>query len=318
MAFWLPVFAPASPQAEAIRDLFVQVLLISAGIFAIVAGLICVALWKFREVSDLPAQDFGSHRKELAWMVGPVIIVIWIAAISAKLVLTLNASPPLYAGSEAAQTDDVDLIITGHQWWWEVEYPGTDIISANEIHIPTGKKLRVELRSADVIHCFWVPELTRKMDAIPGWENYVWLQADREGTFQGRCAEFCGTQHAWMNFQVIAHAPDDYEQWKQRESATPEAPAAGLASEGQQLFTQLTCSQCHAIEGTEATRAYAPNLTHLASRNTLGGGVINYSPENLRTWLQNPQALKPGCKMPNFRLSEEHLDRLVAYLDTLK
>jgi cytochrome c oxidase subunit 2 len=315
----LPVFEPASPQAEAIRDLFVQVLAISAAIFTIVAGLICLALWRFRAREALPDQDFGSHRKEIAWLAGPVIIVLWIGAISAKLVLTFNAVPPLYASANPnSPGNGVDLIVIGHQWWWEIRYPESGIVSANEIHIPAGRKLRVKLQSADVIHCFWVAQLARKMDAIPGLENYLWLEASQPGTYQGRCAEFCGTQHAWMNFKVIAHAPEDYEQWKSLEQSVPLSPESDLAADGQRLFMNLTCSQCHAISGTAAGGTYAPDLTHLASRAELGAGVIANSPENLRAWLRNPQALKPGCKMPNFKLSREQLDQLVAYLETLR
>ena len=326
MPSYLPVFEPASPQAEAIRDLFVQVLVISAGIFMIVAGLICVALWRFSARKQLPEQDFGSHKKEIAWMVGPVIIVLWIAAVSAKLILTLNAVPPLYAspqpqgnaGAEDAADADVDLIVTGHQWWWEIRYPEAGIVSSGEVHIPTGKKLRVKLQSADVIHCFWAPQLARKMDAIPGHENYLWLEASKPGVYQGRCAEYCGTQHAWMNFRVVAHTPEEFERWKARETGTPPPPDNEPAVAGRQLFMTLTCSQCHAIAGTEATARFAPDLTHLASRGELGSGVIDNTPENLRKWLKNPQALKPGCKMPNFKLSDGQLDQLTAYLETLE
>lgn len=313
-----PVFDPASPQAESIRDLFVHVLLISAGIFAIVSGLICVALYRFRATEKLPVQDFGSHRREIAWMAGPVIIVVWIAAISIKLILTINALPTQYVPGATAEEDGVDIIVTGHQWWWEIEYPESGIVSANEIHIPTGKKLRVALRSEDVIHCFWVARLTRKMDAIPGHENFVWLEADKPGTYQGRCAEYCGTQHAWMNFLVIAHEPDDFAAWQQREKQVPAPPNEKLASDGQALFMKLTCSQCHAVAGSAAKEDFAPDLTHLASRAQLGAGVIKNTPENLRTWLANPQAVKPGCKMPNFKLKDEQLDQLVAYLETLR
>ena len=309
-----PVFEPASPQAEAIRDLFVQVLWISGGIFAIVAGLICFALWKFRAVGDLPEQDFGSHRKEIAWIVAPVIVVLWIAAISAKLVLTFNAVPQAHPPGEQV----ADLIVTGHQWWWEVEYAGTGIVSANEIHIPVGKRLRVQLSSADVIHSFWVARLARKMDAIPGRENFIWLQADAAGVYQGRCAEFCGTQHAWMNFLVHAHEPEDYEKWLAREKIVPPAPTDSKAIAGRRTFLSLTCSQCHAIAGTGADRSIAPDLTHIASRSELAAGVLVNSPENLRRWLKDPAAFKPGCKMPDFKLTDQQLDDLVAYLETLK
>ncbi|HBV65570.1 MAG TPA: cytochrome c oxidase subunit II [Rhodopirellula sp.] len=309
-----PVFDPASPQAEAIRDLFVQVLFISGGVFSIVAGLICIALFRFRSKDKLPTQDFGSHRKEMAWIVAPVIVVLWIAAISAKLILTFNAVPQAHPPGEQV----ADLIVTGHQWWWEIEYAGTDIISANELHIPTGKRLRVQLSSADVIHSFWVARLARKMDAIPGRENFIWLQADEPGVYQGRCAEFCGTQHAWMNFLVHAHDPDEYEEWLSNEKVVPPPPVEPSAIAGRKTFLSLTCSQCHAIAGTGADRSIAPDLTHLASRSELAAGVLSNTPENLRSWLKNPAAFKPGCKMPDFKLTDQQLDDLVAFLETLR
>ncbi len=309
-----PVFDPASPQAEAIRDLFVHVLWISGAIFSIVAGLICFALFKFRSKGKLPTQDFGSHRKEIAWIVAPVIVVLWIAAISAKLVLTFNAVPQAHPPGEQV----ADLIVTGHQWWWEIEYAGTDIVSANEIHIPTGKRLRVQISSADVIHSFWVARLARKMDAIPGRENYIWLEADEPGVYQGRCAEFCGTQHAWMNFLVHAHTPAEYEEWLSKEKVVPPAPTNPIALAGRKTFLSLTCSQCHAIAGTKADRSIAPDLTHLASRGELAAGVLKNTPENLKLWLKNPAAFKPGCKMPDFKLTDQQLNELVAYLETLR
>ncbi|MAI31181.1 MAG: cytochrome c oxidase subunit II [Rhodopirellula sp.] len=309
-----PVFDPASPQAEAIRDLFVHVLWISGAIFSIVAGLICIAIFKFRSKDKLPTQDFGSHRKEIAWIVAPVIVVLWIAAISAKLVLTFNAVPIAHPPGEQV----ADLIVTGHQWWWEIEYAGTDIVSANEIHIPTGKRLRVQISSADVIHSFWVARLARKMDAIPGRENYIWLEADEPGVYQGRCAEFCGTQHAWMNFLVHAHTPAEYEEWLSKEKVVPPAPTNPIALAGRKTFLSLTCSQCHAIAGTKADRSIAPDLTHLASRGELAAGVLKNTPENLKLWLKNPAAFKPGCKMPDFKLTDQQLNELVAYLETLK
>ena len=192
-------------------DLFLSVLGISALIFAIVAGLIWRAIVVGRKRADLPVQEFGSERKEIFWMIGPTIIVLWIVAISVKLILTMNAIPRIHPAEDMPA--DVELRVTGHQWWWEIRYPGTDIVAANEIHIPIGKKIRVKLTSADVIHCFWVPQLARKIDVIPGHENYIWLEANKPGVYQGRCAEFCGNQHAWMNFQVFALDPADYAKW---------------------------------------------------------------------------------------------------------
>lgn len=315
----IPVLDPASPQAEAINNLFMQVLFISAIIFAIVAGLILVALYHGRRKTTLPEQDFGSEKTEIAWMVGPVIIVIWLVAISAHLVITLNAYPP-ESPDDSTNHSQIDLIATGHQWWWEIEYPESGVISANEIYIPVGKKLRVQISSVDVIHSFWVAQLGQKIDAIPGRDNYIWLEASEPGSYQGRCSEYCGAQHAWMNFKVYAVSQPEYEKWIATEKQDTSQPKllSPLAAAGKQYFMQATCQQCHTVKGTTAKARIGPDLTHFAHRKEIGAGVIENSPENLAVWLKNPQALKPGCKMPDFKLNDEHLKQLVAYLETLK
>lgn len=311
----LPAFDPASPQAQAIHELFVQVLCISAVIFTIVAGLVLIAVVRGRKRATMPEQEFGNEKVEMAWMVGPIVIVLWLAAVSANLVLTVNAVPKAHPAGHT----DADLVVTAHQWWWQVDYTDTGVVAANEIHIPAGKKLRVRLESADVIHCFWVPQLTRKMDLIPGRENYVWLEATEPGVYQGRCAEFCGVQHTWMKFKVYAHSQEDFSRWQAGNQVVGAKLEAGnLAAAGQALFMRMTCCACHAIVGTEAVGTIAPDLTHLAGRKELGGGVLANSPEDLRRWLADPGAVKPGCKMPNFKLTDAELDRLVAYLGTLK
>jgi cytochrome c oxidase subunit 2 len=317
LASTFPVFEPASPQARAIHELFIQVLVISAVIFTIVAGLIVIALIRGRKLScQTPEQNFGSHKAEIAWMVGPVIVLFWIAAISAKLILTLNAVPRAHPDREMQA--DAELTVTGHQWWWEVQYADSGVVGANEVHLPAGRKVRVLLRSDDVIHCFWVPRLARKMDCIPGRDNYIWLEADEPGVYQGRCAEYCGTQHAWMNFKVYVHTPADFERWLAGHKVEPPSPSGSLAEAGKDLFMTATCVNCHTIEGTPAKAMIGPDLTHLAGRQELGGGVIENTPDNLATWLKNPQALKPGCKMPNFKLDDQQIQQLVSYLETLK
>lgn len=313
----VPVFQPESPQAQAMYDLFVDVLWISAAIFALMTGLIMIALIRGRRRSQLPTQDFGSPRHEIFWMVGPTFVVLWLAAISAKLILAMNAVPQVHPPEDDAA--DVELTVTGHQWWWEISYNGSGVISANEIYIPVAKKIRVELRSADVIHCFWVPQLARKMDVIPGRDNYIWLEANTPGVYQGRCAEYCGTQHAWMNFKVYAVTPDDYEKWLAGEEVVPAEPAEREtdAVAGRQLFFAQTCVNCHTIQGTAATATIGPDLTYIARRKELAGGAIENSPDNLRLWLKNPQAIKPGCKMPNFKLTDPQVRQVVAYLESL-
>ncbi|MEM7144712.1 MAG: cytochrome c oxidase subunit II [Verrucomicrobiota bacterium] len=315
-----PVFDPASPFAEAIYSLFLKVLAISAVIFLIVAGLITVAVIRFRDKTggngEVPKQDFGSHKQEIFWLVGPVIIVVWLAAISAKLVFTVNAVPQ--AHPDAGEQPDEEIEVRGHQWFWEVKYPGHGIVSANEVHLPVGKKIRIKLTSEDVIHSFWVPQLTRKMDAIPGRDNYFWIGASKPGVYQGRCTEFCGMVHAWMNFKVYAHDEAEWEEWIAAHTKDPELPTGGLAAAGQKIFETATCIDCHMISGVGGTTMIAPDLTHFSSRGEIGGGVFVNNRENLEKWLSDPQKWKPGCKMPNFKLDPEELQQVVAFLESLK
>jgi len=335
----IPVFDPVSPQTEAIRALFVMVLVISAVIFAIMAILIVLALVRFRARSpeELPLQDHGSERRELFWMLGPILVVIWLAAITAKLVFAINT----HSVADPPGDDPARIRVIGHQWWWEARYPteawkdhlATDVsrplplslpagdhapdevLVANEIHIPVGTAIRVSVESADVIHSFWVPQLARKIDAIPGRTNHIWLQADRPGTYQGYCAEFCGTQHAWMRFLVIAHQPAEFSRWLATQTTPAADPATALASKGAELFRSMSCVDCHAFGAVGTRSAIGPDLTEVSRRSILGAGVIRNSPENLRRWLENPQAIKPGSKMPNFRLTSAQIDALIAYFD---
>ncbi len=311
-----PVFQPESPQAQAIYDLFVIVLVISGVILAIVSLLVIIAIWRGRAKATLPEQDFGSHKSEIFWLVGPTIVVIWITAISAKLVLTINAVPKVHLSE--AEAGEPNITVTGHQWWWEVQHDDSGIVAANEIYIPVGKRLRVKLQSADVIHCFWVPQLARKMDVIPGHDNYIWLEANKPGTYQGRCAEFCGTQHAWMNFKVYALESDEYSKWETNAKKAAADPVRADALAGKQLFFAHTCVNCHTIEGTEAEATIGPDLTHIASRKEIGGGVLENSTANLKLWMKNPQAIKPGSKMPDFNFNDRQVDQLVAYLESLE
>jgi cytochrome c oxidase subunit 2 len=307
-----PVLSPASPQTQAIHDLFIWVMAIAAVIFAVMGTLIVTAILRFRARSRAtPAQDHGSERREIMWMIGPVLVVLWLGAISAKLVLAINAAPRADPPGEG----DADLIVTGRQWWWEVRYVDTGVVSANEIHIPTGRKMRVRLESGDVIHCFWVPQLARKIDVIPGWTNHLWLEADQPGEYQGYCAEYCGTQHAWMKFKVYAHGALEYDAWTKRQLVASPLPRDALSQGGEKLFRSFSCIDCHSRAGIESSAQIGPDLTHVALRATLAGGALKNSPENLGLWLRNPQAIKPGCKMPDFKLNEEHIAQLVAFLE---
>jgi cytochrome c oxidase subunit II len=302
------IFSAASPEAGAIAHLFIISLVICAVIFAVVAGLAMYGLIKFRwrEGSPDPKQIRGNQTVEIVWTVVPLGIVILLFVLSLR---AMNVSDPPLKGKP-------DLVVIGHQWWWEVRYPKLGIVTANEIHIPVGVPISVKLDSADVLHEFWVPELTRKMTTVPMLGNHIWIQADHPGTYEGVCSEFCGAEHAWMRFQVIAESPARYAAWV-KDQTRPPPPATGEAALGRKVFTALTCASCHRIEGTSAGQA-GPDLTHLESRAYIGGRVLANTPENLVRWLVDPQAIKPGVKMPTFHYSGRQLDELTAYLETLK
>ncbi|HEY2585638.1 MAG TPA: cytochrome c oxidase subunit II [Tepidisphaeraceae bacterium] len=309
----VPVLDPASPNATTIRNLFVSVFLICCAIFVVVVALIVISVVRFRGGST-PVQDFGRRRSEVVWAITPVMIVFGLSAVSTKLILSILAMPT----SQVSEAGDADLVVIGHQWWWEVRYPAAGAVTANEIHLPVGRKLRVRVEAADVIHSFWVPQLGPKMDMIPGHPNFVWLEADRAGTYEGSCAEFCGDQHAWMRFTVVAEPEPQYRAWLAHQAQPGSAPADALAEAGRRFYFAQTCANCHAVKGTSAVANAAPDLTHVASRTELAAGVIPNTPQNLARWLRNPQAIKPGCQMPNFTLDDEHLTQLVAYLEGLR
>jgi cytochrome c oxidase subunit 2 len=301
---------PGSPHARAIFDLGIISSVIFAIIFAIVAGIVVYALlhFRWREGEPDPDQLAGNRTVEILWTAIPCVIVAVLFTLTAR---TMNLADP-----EPAPTPD--LIVTGHQWWWEVRYPASGVVTANEIHIPVGTPLSVRLDSVDVLHEFWVPELSRKLTTVPGHPNHLWLQADKPGTYLGVCSEFCGTQHAWMHFLVVAEPQAEFAAW-QKQQLQPAAPPQGDgAVKGLALFQQTSCVTCHAINGTIAGARVAPDLTHFASRRQLGAGIADNTAENLHRWLADPQQVKPGVKMPSFKFSEEQLAYLVDYFETLK
>jgi cytochrome c oxidase subunit II len=306
----LPVLEPASPQARVIVSLFWAILIACGVILAIVTGAVVYCLVRFRGRAGAaePRQLMGSKPLEALWTVGPILTIVWMFMLTARAVHRSDPVPRQRAP---------DLVVVGHQWWWEVRYPKTGAVTANEIHIPTGRRLLVRLEAADVIHDFWVPELTRKMDMVPGHPNQVWLEADRPGAYGGTCAEYCGTEHAWMRFVVIAQTPAQFETWLQQEAQPAPAPTGDKAT-GAHLFQTMTCANCHAIRGLSAGVSFAPDLTHLGSRHTLAAGLLPNALTNLVAWLRNPQALKPGVLMPNLHLSAVQATELATYLESLK
>jgi cytochrome c oxidase subunit 2 len=301
---------PQSPQTRAIADLAAVVGIVMALIFAVVVGLVAYALLFFprwREGEPDPGQGCGNKTIEIVWTAVPLGIVTALFILAARTMGISDPPPP----------PRPDIVVIGHQWWWEARYDSGAIV-ANEIHIPVGKPLALKLDSADVLHEFWVPELARKITTVPGHPNHIWIQADKPGTYLGFCSEFCGTQHAWMHFLVVAEPQEEFEQWERAQAAAALPPVAETAKKGLALFEQMSCVNCHAIKGTTASATVGPDLTHVASRKQLGAGIASNTPENLRRWLRDPQKMKVGAKMPDFKLTDEQVTQLAAYLETLK
>jgi cytochrome c oxidase subunit II len=302
---------PQSPQARAIYDLGIISTIVFVLIFVIVTGAIAYAIFRFRgrEGEPDPKQFAGSEKVEIIWTAIPFLIVVFLFVLTLR---GMNRADPPPAPSP-------DLIVTGHQFWWEAQYPASGAVTANEIHIPIGKPLSVRLDSKDVLHEFWVPELARKMTTVPGQLNHIWLQADKPGVYIGTCSEFCGTQHAWMRILVVAEEPSKFEEWQRAQLQPSRTPTSDAAAKGLALFQTSTCMNCHAIGGvTGADSRVAPDLTHVASRRQLGAGILENTPANMRRWLKNPQHIKPGSLMPDFNFTDQELDQLGEYLETLR
>jgi cytochrome c oxidase subunit 2 len=321
----LSIFNPASPPAEAIRSLFMLVLAITGVIFVLVEGVLIYSIVRFRRQAPTgvePPQVYGSMPIEIAWTAAPFLISFVLALILTRAEFAIRVDP----STPPPGSKPLYVTVIGHQWWWEYvydKYDGRDlgIITANELHIPASdatmaRPVYLTLKSADVAHSFWVPRLAGKTDLIPGRTNQMWFQTNERGLFLGQCAEFCGTQHAHMLLRVYVDSPDDFQKWLDDQKR----PAADDATvhPGRNLFLSQTCVNCHRVRGTSAAGTYAPDLTHLMSRQTLAAGTVSNTRDQLQKWLVNPQRVKDGCLMPAFGLSEEQVGRLVDYLGTLK
>lgn len=289
---------------------------LGGAVFVAVATFTAYYAWRYRHrgARGEPPQIFGNAREEVLWMVGAAALLAGLFALAWWTMNRVDPAPP------AGRTPDV--IVTGHQWYWEAAYPAAGgrgaVRVANEVHIPAGQRLLVELRSADVIHDLWLPRLGRKMDAVPGQSNWLWLEADRPGRYGGTCAEFCGAQHAWMRLDVVADAPDAFGAWLAAQARSAAPPSVAAAQAGAALFAREGCGTCHALRGVGARGGPGPDLTHFASRQIIAGGVLTNTPANLRTWLRAPQAVKPGTRMPTYPLTDADLGHLGAYLGGLK
>jgi len=301
------------PAADSIAFLWWIMLGLGALVLAIVGGLlIYIAVARRRQPAEVDEALIDEDRGRRWLWLGGVIL----PAILLPIVFFFNLDS-LAALSHAARAPEVIVEVEGQRWWWEVRYPDEQIVTANEIHIPVGQRVELRLTSRDVIHSFWVPQLQGKIDMVPGETTTLWLQADEAGEYRGICAEFCGAQHARMQFVVVASAPEDFALWVAGQQEPAPEPADEITRRGQQVFLGSACVYCHTIRGTNATGDVGPDLTHLASRRTLAAGTLPNTRGHLAGWIVDPQHIKPGNLMPPTSLPAEDLIPLLEYLDTL-
>jgi len=309
------IFAPASTPAEAIAGLSMLVLGTTGAIFAVVCGLLVYTLVRFRRTRDdgpEPPQVYGSNQVELAWTVVPMLIVVVLFLATARVITRVQS---------AGRPDSaVQVVAVGHQFWWEYRYPGLNVITANELHVPVSDPAHetptfITLLSADTDHSFWVPRLAGKTDLIPNKTNSTWIEPTETGLYLGQCAQYCGTQHAKMLLRVYVDSRETFDRWIAEQSRPAHVDAA--VSTGRHVFETTACVNCHTIAGTRANGRFGPDLTHVMSRDTISSGVILNTPENLRRWIRNPDDIKPGSRMPAMNLSDQELDAVTAYLASL-
>jgi cytochrome c oxidase subunit 2 len=324
---WEPVSTPA----HEIYGLSLFVLLITGGIFVVVAGLLVFVIFKYREresdANHEPAQIYGSVQVELAWTVVPVLIVVVLFLTTARIIFAIQDEPKPQSA--------LDVTVVGHQFWWEFRYPKLNIVTANELHVPVSTKsdprpTYLRLLSADVDHSFWVPQLAGKTDLIPNHPNEMWIDPQEPGLYVGQCAQFCGIEHAKMLIRVYVDTPQQFDEWAKNEQQIQESPATApdrgdgqsaaqgaAVTAGREIFETEACTNCHTIAGTSARGTVGPDLTHLMSRATIAAGAATNTPENLRAWIHSPDTFKPGALMPAMQLSDQQVNEVVAYLNTL-
>jgi cytochrome c oxidase subunit 2 len=290
--------------------------LVSAVVFVLVVLALLLSVFRRRD-SEAAESDPGRERS-LTTAVS-IATALTVLILFGFLVYDVAVGRQLTRG---LGKDALQVRVIGHQWWWELQYRDSVaqnwFTTANELHIPVGRPVALELLSTDVIHSFWPPTVSQKRDLIPGKDNSLWLQADTAGVYRGQCAEYCGQQHAKMAFLVIAQRPDSFASWLAAQRDTALTPTTELARRGQEVFLASSCVMCHTIAGTPAGSRVGPDLTHLASRRTIAAGTVPNTRGNLAGWIVDPQKIKPGTRMPPNQLKPADLQALLAYLETLK
>jgi cytochrome c oxidase subunit 2 len=310
------VFSSLSTPAHSITRLGYFVLGVTGGICFTMYALLVYAIVRYRartrDANIEPPQVFGSTEIELSWTIIPVLIIIVLFLTTAGVIFALQDAPK--------PPNALEVVVVGHQFWWEYRYPQFGVVAANELHIPVSETSRsrptfMKLTSADVNHSFWVPQLAGKTDVLPNRVNELWLDPHVPGVYEGQCSLLCGVQHGKMLLVVHVDRPDDFDAWVRQQQQT--AVHSEQVAAGRHVFETESCINCHTIRGTIANGRFGPDLTHLMSRKTLASGAVENTPENLKRWVAHPDAFKPGALMPSMQLSQQQLDELTAYLTTL-
>lgn len=311
------IFAPQATPAHYIFGLSMLVLAICASIFLVVAGLLLYALVRFRHRRGFtvrePAQIYGSAQVELSWTVIPILIIVVLFLATARVIFVTQAAP--------RPQKSLDVVVIGHQYWWEFRYPKLGIITANELHIPVSDPhdpmpTYLTMSSADTDHSFWVPRLAGKLDVLPNKVNVMWIDPEKPGLYLGQCAQYCGVQHAHMLIRVYAEPSSQFDAWvKQQQQPTVQDASV---QDGRDVFVHNACANCHTVSGTPAKGQFGPDLSHMASRATIAAGSVRLTDANLRAWIDNPDQFKPGVLMPAMHLSPHDLDAVTRYLMTLR
>jgi cytochrome c oxidase subunit II len=299
-------FATVTPQGGAIVNLFILEIVLATLVVVAVAAAVFYAMVRFRDRPGAPEppQIHGNTKLELAWTAAPALLLVVLYVLTVRTMATVEAEVP----------SALRVRVIAHQWWWEFEYPDLGIVTANELHLPVGQPVWLDLASADVVHNFWIPRFGWKKDNTPNQVTPIHVVVEQPGVYDGSCNEFCGVQHAWMRVRAVASSPEEFQAWVARN----QQPAPTTVPRGQQVFQQNTCINCHAIQGVGGARV-GPDLSHFGSRTIIGAGVLDNTTENLRAWIVDPQRIKPGALMPGYpSLSEEDLAALVDYLEGLK
>ncbi|HEX3572734.1 MAG TPA: cytochrome c oxidase subunit II [Acidobacteriaceae bacterium] len=312
---------PAGPMAQRIEHTFSLIFFITAIVYVLTMIAVAISVWSNRISStDFPPPEQSSpenNRKAVSAVAGAMAISILLL-----FVMMIASFATSHAIGKENGRAPIEVDVYGHQWWWEVQYPQPEadkmVLTANEIHIPTGSLVRIHGTSMDVIHSFWAPNIHGKRDLLPGYENDFVIQADQPGRWRGQCAEFCGPQHAHMSFLVIAEPMDQFHNWMTAQAGTPPPPATPQTQHGQVVFLSRACIMCHTVRGTVAGSRVGPDLTHVGSRDTIASGTLPNDAEHLARWISNAQQIKPGVRMPPNPMPQQDLNDLVAYLESLR